>query len=86
MKPEDLMTYCGWFCGSCARYSRSTAFRDAARPLAEVDDGYGFQHGLPQTDTDFDSAEFRKGLDFFANPDSWLFCQHSCRGDPVGPP
>jgi hypothetical protein len=86
MQPEDLITYCGAFCGTCARCSRYTAFRDAARLLAELADAHGFQHWLPQETKDFDYAEFRKGLDFFANPDSWLVCKRGCRGGQGGPP
>ncbi len=86
MQPEDLITYCGGFCGMCARCSRYTAFRDAARLLAEVADGHGFQHWLPQETQAFDYTEFRKGLEFFADSDSWLVCSRGCRGGQGGPP
>ncbi len=61
----DLTTFCGGSCGTCARSSQHTAFREAAA---------------------FDYAEFRKGLDFFADPESWLVCTKGCRNGDGGPP
>lgn len=86
MKPDGLITYCGGFCGTCARCLHYTAFRDAARLLAELTDAHNFQHWLPRETKNFDYAEFRKGLDFFANPESWLVCKRGCRGGQGGPP
>lgn len=86
MKPEELMTYCGSFCGTCARSSDFAAFRQAASLLAELADAHGFQHWLPQEVTDFNYPEFRKALDFFADSDSWLVCKEACRGGCGGPP
>jgi len=86
MKPEDLMTYCGGFCGTCARSASYTAFRDAASLLAELADAHGFQYWMPDGIKEFDYTGFRKGLDFFANLDSWLVCKSGCRGSDSGPP
>lgn len=86
MKPEELMTYCGGYCGTCARSLEFNAFRGAASLLAELADAHGFQHWLPDAVNDFDYSEFRKGLDFFADPDSWLVCKKTCKGGDGGPP
>jgi hypothetical protein len=86
MNPEELITYCGVYGGSCARYAGFTAFRDAARLLAEIADSHGFQHWMPGEVEEFDYKEFRKGLDFFAIDDSWLVCAKCCKGGGVGPP
>ncbi len=86
MKPEDLITYCGGFCGTCARCSQYTAFREAASVLAELTEGHGFHHWMPGAVKEFDYTEFRKGLIFFADPDSWLVCRNACKGGNGGPP
>jgi hypothetical protein len=41
---------------------------------------------MPNAVQEFDYIQFRKGLDFFANPDSWLVCKKGCRGGGGGPP
>jgi hypothetical protein len=64
------MTYCGGSCATCARHAGTTAFRQAASLLAEVADAHGFYHWMPREVREFDYAEFRKGLAFFADPDS----------------
>lgn len=86
MEPERLITYCGVYGGCCARYIGYTAFREAARLLAEVADSHGFQFWMPGEVKEFDYAEFRKGLDFFGRDDTWLVCRECCRGGGVGPP
>lgn len=86
MEPQDLMTYCGGFCGTCARFSGYTAFRGAASLLAELADAHGFQHWMPDAVKEFDYREFRKCLDFFADADSWLVCKKGCRGGDGSPP
>ncbi len=80
------MTYCGGYCGTCARSPAFTAFREAAALLAELVDAHGFQHWMPNLLKDFEYSEFRKGLDFFADPHSWLVCKRACRGGDGGPP
>lgn len=65
MKLEDLITYCGMNCGSCARYQGLTVFREAIRLVAELVDSHGFQHWMPGAVKEFDYTEFRKALDFF---------------------
>ena len=86
MKHEELITYCGSFCGTCARSLHYTAFRESASVLAELAEGHGFHHWMPDAVKDFDYTEFRKGLEFFANPDSWLVCKAGCKGGSGGPP
>ncbi|HIJ65074.1 MAG TPA: DUF3795 domain-containing protein [Candidatus Hydrogenedentes bacterium] len=86
MKPEELMTYCGLFCGTCARSAGFTAFREAATILAEVLDAHGCQYWMPDEPIDFNYAEFRKGLDFFADADSWFVCKRPCKARDDGPP
>ena len=70
MNAEDMISCCGGFCGTCARSANYTAFREAAALLAELIDSHGFNHWMPDTVTEFDYNEFRKGLEFFADPDS----------------
>ena len=84
MKPEDLITYCGGFCATCVRSANYTAFRDAASLLAELAYAHGFQHWMPDAAEEHSYAEFRKGLDFFADPNSWLVCKKGCRGGDGG--
>lgn len=86
MDPEDLITYCGVYGGSCARYAGYTAFREAARLIAELADSHGFRHWMPEEVKEFDYAEFRKGLGFFGRDDTWLVCQGCCKGGGSGPP
>lgn len=86
MTPEDLITYCGLYGGSCARYKGFTAFREAVRLVAEVVDSHGFHHWMPDAVEEFDYTEFRKGLDFFGKEDTWLVCQKCCKGGSSGPP
>jgi hypothetical protein len=76
---EDLMTYCGAYGGTCARYHGYTAFREAASMLREIADAHGFQYWMPGAVKDFDYTEFRKGLAFFSDADSWLVCRGSCK-------
>jgi hypothetical protein len=86
MDVRDLSTYCGGYCGTCARSSEYAAFREAAAVVAELADAHGFAHWLPRLVKGFDYAEFRKGLDFFADSDSWLVCKKGCRQGDGGPP
>lgn len=83
---ERLLTYCGVYGGSCARYIGYTVFREVARLLAELADSNGFQHWMPQEVKEFDYTEFRKGLVFFGRDDSWLVCPECCKGGGCGPP
>ena len=86
MRPEDLITACGHYGGTCARYVGYTAFRDAAALLAELADAHGFRHWMPGTVKEFDYAEFRAGLEFFRRDDTWFVCQACCKGADGGPP
>lgn len=86
MEPEDLLTYCGTYGGSCARYSGYTVFRAAAALLAEIVDSHGFQYWMPEEVKEFDYTEFRKGLEFFSKNDTWLVCPECCKGGGGGPP
>jgi len=83
---QELMTYCGGFCGTCARSFAFTAFREAALLLAELTDAHGFHHWMPDAIKEFDYSQFRKGLDFFMDPGSWLICKNGCKGGDSGPP
>ena len=80
MKTEDLITYCGVYGGTCGRWHGFTQFRRLAALLAEVVDGHGFHHWMPQSVKEFDYEQFRKGLDFFSSDDTWLVCRKCCRG------
>lgn len=85
MKPEDLITYCGVYGGTCARWCDSALFIRLAKALAEISDGHGFQHWMPKEVKEFDYNEFRKGLDFFGREDSWLVCRKCCKGGDSNP-
>ena len=85
MKPEDLITYCGVYGGSCARWCEYTVFRDLANVLAEWVDAQGYQYWMPEYAKEFDYNEFRKGLDFLGNDNSWLVCRKCCKGGDGNP-
>jgi len=86
MKPEDLITCCGLYGGCCARYKGHPALRAMAALLAELADAQGFQDWMIEETQEFDYAEFRKGLAFFAREDTWLVCENCCKGGAGGPP
>ncbi len=86
VKLERLLTYCGGYCGCCARFLRHKSFRNAAALLAEIADSHGFQYWMPLEVKEFDYDEFRKGLDFFSREDTWLVCRKGCKGGGGGPP
>jgi hypothetical protein len=79
MEIKDLITYCGAYCGHCARYHGYTVFREAVSTVREIADAHGFQHWMPGAVKDFDYTEFRKGMAFFSNAESWLVCRGSCK-------
>ncbi len=82
MEPEDLITYCGGYCGYCSRWCENASFIYLATTLAELVDAHGFHYWMPGEVKEFDYTEFRKALDFFSKKDSWLVCQKGCkRGD-----
>lgn len=85
MKPEDLITYCGVYGGNCARWCEYTVFRDLANVFAEWLDAQGYQRWMPAHVKEFDYNEFRKGLDFLGNDDSWLVCRKCCKGGDGNP-
>lgn len=80
MKPEDLVTYCGVYCGTCARWCEYTIFRKLAVIFAEWVDAQGYQYWMPTAVKEFNYAEFRRALDFFGKEDTWLVCQRGCKG------
>lgn len=82
---QDLVTYCGLYGGSCARWHEYTVFRDLAKILAEWVDAQGYQYWLPTAVKDFDYTEFRKTLEFFSKDDSWLVCKKCCQGGDGNP-
>lgn len=79
MKDEDLATYCGGFCGYCARWVENAILADLASAMAELVDAHGFQYWMPKEVKEFDYNEFRKALDFFSSKDSWLICLKGCK-------
>lgn len=80
MKPEELVTYCGIYGGTCARWEGYERFRELSALLAEWADSMGFRHWMPDTVDEFDYPNFRAGLGFFANKDSRLVCHRCCKG------
>ncbi len=80
MKPLDLIGYCGVYCGTCARWHENSVFRKLTTALAELVDGHGFQHWMPEVVKEFDYTEFRKALDFFSRKDTWFICRKGCKG------
>jgi hypothetical protein len=80
VKEEDLITYCGGYGGTCARWCGYFQFRATAGLLAEWVDAQGYQHWMPAETREFDYREFRKGLEFFRSNDSWLVCNNCCKG------
>lgn len=82
---EDLITYCGVYGGTCARWCDYAEFRDLAALLAEWVDAQGFQHWMPHVMEEFNYSEFREGLEFFSKGDSWLVCYRCCKGGDGNP-
>ncbi len=81
MKPEDLITYCGVYGGTCETYVGYPHRRQLARIFAELLDAGGYEHWMPAQAKEFDYGEFRKGLEFFSsedNPES--NCHNCCKG------
>ena len=79
MRTEDLTTYCGGYCGQCARWKDNATFTRLASAMAELADAHGFQYWMPNEVKEFDYREFRKALDFFSNKDGWLICKKGCK-------
>lgn len=80
MEPEDLITYCGIYGGTCARWCEYAVFRDLITLLSEWVDASGLRHWMPTEVKEFDYAEFRKALDFFSKHDTWYVCRRCCKG------
>lgn len=85
MRQGDLITYCGAYAGSCARWFGYTEFRDLVAVLTEWVDAQGYQYWLPHETQEFDYSEFRKGLEFFSREDNWLVCHRCCKGGDGNP-
>jgi hypothetical protein len=85
VKEEKLITYCGGYGGTCARWCGYAEFRDVVALLAEWVDAQGYQHWMPHETHEFDYSEFRKGLEFFSKNDSWLVCHECCKGGDGNP-
>ena len=65
MSDEDLMNYCGSYCGECALSSGFTALREAASLLGELADVHGLQNCIPEAWTPDAEAKAKK---FEENP------------------
>ncbi|MEE9518589.1 MAG: DUF3795 domain-containing protein [Candidatus Adiutricales bacterium] len=85
MKEQDLITYCGSYGGSCARWQGYYQFRELVSVLNEWVDAQGYQHWMPRETREFDYNEFKKGLEFFSKKDSWLVCHRCCKGGDGNP-
>ena len=84
MNSEDLITYCGGYCGECALFTGFTALREAASLLGEISDTHGLQNWIPEAfipeaENKFDYTEFRKGLAFFSDLESFFACRRCCK-------
>jgi len=84
MNNKDSVNYCGSYCGECALSPEFTALRNAAIILDEIIVTHGLQSWvpdawLPEAENKFDFAEFRKGLAFFSNPESFFVCKITCK-------
>ena len=84
MDDKDALNYCGAYCGQCALYTGFTALREAASLIGEISDTHGLQNWIPgafmpDAENKFDYDEFRKGLAFFSDPESWYTCRRGCK-------
>jgi hypothetical protein len=79
MVDKNLMTYCGVYGGTCAYYRRHAALRKTASQLTELVDALGFKYWMPERVKDFNYEEFHKGLAFFSDTESWIFCKKCCK-------
>ena len=83
MKPEDLITYCGVYGGTCSSWCENAIDSDLATALAELVDANDCHSWMPTQIKDFSYIEFRKGLDFFGK-DRRLICRRCCKdGDGI---
>jgi len=80
MDNENLLTYCGLYGGACARWCGYECFRGMSALLREWLDAQGFQHWMPTESSGFNYDDFRKGLEFFSDSNSWLVCKQCCKG------
>jgi hypothetical protein len=78
MSANNLVTYCGVYCGYCGRWHENAVIARLATELAELVDLHGYQHWMPTSVREFDYGEFRKALGFFSKKDSWLICYKGC--------
>jgi hypothetical protein len=81
MKPIDLIDYCG----TCARWHENLAFRKLASALAELADGHGLHHWMPDVVKEFDYTEFRNALDFLTKKENWFVCRKGCKAGDSNP-
>jgi hypothetical protein len=79
MSPDNLLTYCGVYCGTCARWHEYPYFREMARLLGRWIDLQGYGLWMPQEVKEFNYNEFRKALNFFGSDDTSLVCREGCK-------
>ncbi|RLE28354.1 hypothetical protein DRJ54_06730 [Candidatus Acetothermia bacterium] len=79
MELEKLITYCGLYEGCCARWHENLTIAKLASALAELMDGHGLHHWMPEAVQEFDYSEFRKGLRFFGQKQGWFVCKRGCK-------
>lgn len=79
MSSKDLVTYCGLYCGCRVRWNGSAIIANLASTLSELVDAHGYHHWMPHAVKEFDYDEFKKGLDFFSDKNSWLICHKGCK-------
>jgi len=80
MNPEALITCCGLYGGTCARWCEYQPFRETARILTEWLDSQGYQYWFDDFVEAGNYDNFRKTLDYFAQEKSWLVCHKCCQG------
>ena len=85
MKPEDIVTYCGVYCGNCSSWHENGIIVELAHTLLDLVNAHGFHHWMPEEVKAFDYNEFHKGLEFFADKDR-LYCKKGCRTSKDGHP
>ena len=85
MEPDDLITYCGGYGGSCAGFVGYPHQKHLARIFAEWLDASGCEHWMPESVKEFDYHEFRKGLDYFSSEESPPRCHKCCKGGDGNP-
>ena len=79
MRPEDLITYCGFYGATCGQWCQNKTLRQLSGALLQLVDAMNFSRWRPDDSRVFEYAEFRKGLGYFSREDTQVVCRKCCQ-------